>query len=912
MSNPSRPKKRVYPTAQYVAPSSPSMPFQGGAFSGQTMQSQVSGSASPYMAPSGQFTQPMNASDAQNQPQFMTPAQQQLKQQISQATTSMNDMHLHNVPVIDPNAYYQPNNGNNIQPTGENKPSLTPGRPTNNLYPVDILTELPPKINDLNLLPPPILLEPEISTKFSESVYASPDYIRSTLNAVPQSNALLKKSKLPFALIIKPFKHLHDMNAPLPCNEDEFVIRCRRCRGYLNPFVKILQVESKWRCNFCGCINGFPDGSEHFQLPNLYNRNELTYSSMDFLPSSSYSQQVKEEPPAVYTFVIDVSINTIKNGYLFSVANALVNSLDLIPNHDNKTLISLICADSSLHYFSVPLDTEDGPKESSMFDISDLDEPFLPTSNSLLVSLSQCRNNLEHLLLKIPEIFKSTTIQSFALGPALQNASELVKDKGGKVIVCSSTLPNMGIGKLNPRDERGISNTSKESKDLLSCQDAFYRSFTVECNKLQITIDLFIASGNYMDIATLSNLSKYTGGQTHFYPQFLGSVAADFTKFSKEFSRHLSMDLSFRTVMRPRCSIGLRIEDSYGHLFNRSTDLCSFPAMPRDQSYVVELSIEDKLTADYCYAQIAFLYSTGTGKRKIRVLTLALPTTTILHNVFASADQLAIATYFARIATEKVMKNSFDHARSFLNTSLEEILINYRKEIVVENNAGGVTLRFSTNLKMLPLLVHMLLKNIAFRKGVIPSDLRAIALNNMESLPLKYLIKNAYPTVYSLHDIPDEAGLPDENGVIVMPPPMNDTISSFEKYGLYLINTPNELILWVGGNAIPELVSDVFGLQDVFQVPNGKNELPELPESEFNQRLRSIIENIRANDDEQITYQTLYIVRGNSQNEPANSSQNKEIVPLRNWAVSFLVEDNVVGCESYREFLQNLKTRLNK
>lgn len=162
--------------------------------------------------------------------------------------------------------------------------------------------------------------------------------------------------------------------------------------------------------------------------------------------------------------------------------------------------------------------------------------------------------------------------------------------------------------------------------------------------------------------------------------------------------------------------------------------------------------------------------------------------------------------------------------------------------------------------------MHSLTKHMAFRSGIVPSDHRASALNNLESLPLKYLIKNIYPDVYSLHDMADEAGLPvqtedgEATGTIVLPQPINATSSLFERYGLYLIDNGNELFLWMGGDAVPALVFDVFGTQDIFDIPIGKQEIPVVENSEFNQRVRNIINQLR-NHDDVITYQSLYIVR---------------------------------------------------
>ena len=63
------------------------------------------------------------------------------------------------------------------------------------------------------------------------------------------------------------------------------------------------------------------------------------------------------------------------------------------------------------------------------------------------------------------------------------------------------------------------------------------------------------------------------------------------------------------TVMRARGSTGLRMSRFYGHFFNRSSDLCAFSTMPRDQSYLFEVNVDESIMADYCYVQVAVLLS---------------------------------------------------------------------------------------------------------------------------------------------------------------------------------------------------------------------------------------------------------------------------------------------------------------
>lgn len=900
-------RKRVYPQSQFQYANS--VPAAG----------QAAAPGYPPVAgmPQADYSQ---QAQPQAQPAFLTPAQQQLHQQIDQAVQGVGNMQLHNVPVVDPNGFYQqqpPVTTPGAVPSGavpqmqqQYAQPAAIGKAMNQLYPIDLLTELPPPISDLSLPPPPLMVPSEKFVVPSETANAPPDFLRCTLNALPKSNSLLKKSKLPLALVIRPYQCLSDTQNPVPLTSDGVVVRCRRCRSYINPFVTFVEGGRRWRCNFCNLANDVPmafDMSTQGVPTNRYERNEVQHSVVEYLAPKEYA--VRAPPPSVYSFILDVSQNAIKNGLLATAARTLLETLDTLPNHDDRTRISILAVDNSIHYFSIPTDEEGD--HIKMLDVVDLDEPFLPMPDSLFVSLSECRSNLEKLLSQLPEIFQYNIMNKFALGPALKAAHNLIKRIGGKIIVVSSTLPNIGVGKLSKRNEAGVANTSKEASQLLSVQDSFYKNFTIDCNKTQVTIDLFLASDDYMDVASLSNLARYTSGQTHFYPGWSAAKLTDVTKFTKEFSKHLSMDLSMEAVMRARGSSGLRMSRFYGHFFNRSSDLCAFPTFPRDQSYVFEVNLDEQIVRDYAYLQVAVLLSSNTAQRRIRVITICIPTTESLPEVYASADQLAITAYFAQKAIEKVFSSGFEDAREFLNKSVQDILATYKKDIVVSNTAGGAPLRLCANLRMFPLLMHSLTKHMAFRNGIVPSDHRAAALNNLESMPLPYLIKNIYATVYSLHDMPDEAGLQNENGEVVLPEPINATSSLLERYGLYLIDNASELFLWIGGDAVNELTMDVFGTPEILQIPIGKNELPVLENSEFNARVRNIISKIREHSDI-ITYQSLYIVRGASLSEPVNHASAREVATLRLWATSTLVEDKVLNSQSYREFLQNVKTVISK
>ena len=241
-----------------------------------------------------------------------------------------------------------------------------------------------------------------------------------------------------------------------------------------------------------------------------------------------------------------------------------------------------------------------------MLVVSDHEEPFLPTPEDLLVNLSDCRMNIEKFLDKLQGMFANTQSNSSAMGSALRAGHKLIGHVGGKMVVLSASLPNVGYGKLEMREDKKLLGTAKESS-LLQTQQAFYKSFAVECSKTQVSIDMFLFSAQYQDVATLSNLPRYTGGQTWFYPGWNAARTEDAMKFAKEFSSYLSAEIGLEAVLRVRATTGLRMNAFYGNFFNRSSDLCAFPAFPRDQAYVVEVAIDENISKPYVCMQGEFL-----------------------------------------------------------------------------------------------------------------------------------------------------------------------------------------------------------------------------------------------------------------------------------------------------------------
>lgn len=464
----------------------------------------------------------------------------------------------------------------------------------------------------------------------------------------------------------------------------------------------------------CNLTNDVPqafdwDAAQQKSL-DRWQRPELNYAVVEFIAPQEY--MVRPPQPLVYLFLFDVSQAAVTNGLLATSARCILESLDRIPNADGRTRLGFIAVDSSIHYFSIPQDVkegEEGNTEPSMLVVSDLDEPFLPTPDDLLVTLASARTNIENFLNKLQGMFASTQNAGSAMGSALRAGHKLIAPVGGKITVLTASLPNIGVGKLEAREDKAALGTSKEGA-LLQTGNSFYKSFAVECSKNQVSIDMFLFSSQYQDVASLSNLPRYTGGQTYFYPAWNAARSEDAIKFAGEFSDYLSAEIGLEAVLRVRATTGLRMSTFYGNFFNRSSDLCAFPAFPRDQSYVVEVSIDESITKQFVCMQTAVLHTTCNGERRIRVMTLALPTTQNLADVYASADQQAITAYFSHKAVEKALGSGLPAARDALQSKVTELMSTFRKELAGGNVGGG--LQFPVNLRALPILFLALIKNV--------------------------------------------------------------------------------------------------------------------------------------------------------------------------------------------------------
>jgi len=75
--------------------------------------------------------------------------------------------------------------------------------------------------------------------------------------------------------------------------------------------------------------------------------------------------------------------------------------------------------------------------------------------------------------------------------------------------------------------------------------------------------------------------------------------------------------------------------------------------------------------------------------------------------------------------------------------------------------------------------------------------------------------------MFIVHLMVLQAGTVGEHGVI-MPPPLPLTSERIERHGLYLIEDGQTMFLYVGRDAVPQLIIDVFNLPGYDVLRGGK------------------------------------------------------------------------------------------
>merc|ERR1712018_629063 len=248
--------------------------------------------------------------------------------------------------------------------------------------------------------------------------------------------------------------------------------------------------------------------------------------------------------------------------------------------------IGFITYDRVVHFYSM----SDGATQPTQLTVCDIMDMFLPSPSDLLVNLNEARGLVHQLLEELPNMFKDTNETFSAVGAAMQAAYKMVSPTGGRVTVFQHTLPTIGPGAVTPRGVQG--SEKKVDSSLLGPATDFYKKLALDCSGQQVAVDLWTLGSSYVDLATLSGISKFSGGQVQHFPGYhVVHNTPMAAKFESALRRYFTRKIGFEAVMRIRCTRGLALHTFHGNFFVRSTDLLSLPNINPDAGFGMQVSL---------------------------------------------------------------------------------------------------------------------------------------------------------------------------------------------------------------------------------------------------------------------------------------------------------------------------------
>jgi protein transport protein SEC24 len=743
----------------------------------------------------------------------------------------------------------------------------------------------PQKITNYNtessLPPPPASSLFTVNDKGS----CSPKFMRSTIYTLPLSKDAHKQCGIPLSLVVQPLADpgIDCPTVPVVDFGPQGPLRCRRCKAYINPFVQFRDNGHSYICKFCYCDNEVPE--EYFSplemnglRRDVAERAELWRGSVDFVAPQEMTGKLLTSgaipnPPTVgatmpsasrwvpvYLFVIDTSAASVQSQLL----NVVVASLKtLMAEFFEKTVyakVGFITYDSSVHFYNISPQL----KKPQMTVVPDVNTIFLPLPTYQFIGhYTTCKDNINQLLERLPMMFNASSVMESAMGAAINAALLALSNSGGKVFIFQAGKPHYGAGAIKPRDDYKLYNTDKE-KALLTCENSFYKKIGEECAKRYITVDLFLCTSYYCDLASIGEVPKLTCGQVYYYPYFHGS--RDSERLFADLKRNVTRQTGFEAVMRVRCSVGLSVASYHGHFYASNQTDIDLASVDSDKTFLVNLqyddSLEDKMDV---LVQCALLYTTPKGQRLIRVHTLALKSSSVIINIFKSADVESVVYALARRGIDDITTKSLAEARITMQQHVVNILLAYRKYCAMSSASSQLVLPES--FKFLPLYVGSLLKHPLFsnthpilRFSVSFADLRSFFIHYFSILPLSQLAALIYPNLYAIHLLNDDEG-EIKGGIVKLPSAIRLSIESIQQEGIYLLDNGLALFLYITPQSNREMLAQLFKNIDpielIFSMDSALLKL-ERNDTELSRRVWTIIDTIR---ERRIYYPPLQIVR---------------------------------------------------
>ncbi|KAF9330640.1 COPII coat Sec23p-Sfb3p heterodimer component [Podila minutissima] len=729
----------------------------------------------------------------------------------------------------------------------EVKPAAKTGSRAKRVFAVDHAAP-PPSHGQLSGMPP-MPMQGSNPTMAHYEGNCNPRFLRMTTYQIPTSEELMEASCIPLGLVIQPLAELRADEAPIDTVDfgEAGPTRCRRCKGYINPYMRFTCGGQRFVCNLCLFENDvepsyFCNLDMNGHRLDLDQRPELRNGSIEFAVPKEYSS--KPPLPAGYVFAIDVSWTAVQSGMLNEAVKAVKQAIwdengasRLAPG----VQIGVMTYDKTVHFYNLSPSLD----QAQMLVVPDVGDMFVPLSEGFLVNPETSQTIVESMLEMIPHLFAENKTTEPVIGAAVQAVRMALENRGGKLILFQTALPTFGPGALRQRDEARLHGTDKE-RALYTPQDSFYQKLAESCVQVGLSIDLFLFPNAYIDVATVGTLASVTGGETFLYPNF--SADKDSERFVGTLARLVSRTFGFNALLRVRCSTGLTTTEHVGNFFMKNGTDVELAGLDSERALGVLIKheggkLDEKAEASF---QVALLYTTASGQRRVRVHNFSVPITGQMSQMFREADMDTTVNFLARAVAQHALCKPLKEVRDVLTDRCVRVLSAYRRHCASSTAAGQLILPES--YKLFPLYTLTMLKSKMIRAGGdINSDLRVQQMRMVQSMGVSESIAFFYPRLFAVSCLAGHVGVVDHHhpaGRVTLPGLVRTSYSRLDPAGVYVLENGQRMFLWVGREVAQEKLLELFGVMTLEEVDATVHHIPELS-NDYNSRVRTVLQTIQ-------------------------------------------------------------------
>ncbi|KAG8233361.1 hypothetical protein J437_LFUL005822 [Ladona fulva] len=671
---------------------------------------------------------------------------------------------------------------------------------------------------------------PLVTTKFitQDQGNASPRFIRATMYSVPATMDMMKQTAVPFGLVISPLARLMEGESSPPIVDmgELGPVRCVRCKAYMCPFMQFIDGGRRFHCNFCKATTEVP--------PEYFQHLDHTGMRVDRF----------ERPELVLGTYEFVATKDYCRNNVFPKPPAFIFLIDVSYNNIKSGMVHLLCQEMKEILKNLP--KEYGAERSSMkvgFITYNNTVHFYNIKGTLAQPQMMVVGDVQDMFMPLLDGFLCDPQESSVVIDHLMEQIPAMFSETRETETVLAPAIQAGLealkapGKLKNRDDRKVLGTEKE-KNVLAPQTNFYNNLGQECVLAGCSVDLFIFNNSYIDLATI------------------GQADLDGERLIADIKRAVERTVAFDTVMR---------------------------------GVAIEIKHDDKLTEeDGVYVQVALLYTSVTGQRRLRIMNLSFKICTQMADLYRSCDLDTMINFFAKQSVFRLLDSTPKAVKDGLVSRCAQILACYRKNCATPSSSGQLIL--PECMKLLPLYANCLIKSDALSGGAdISIDDRSFVMQAVMIMDVPSSVVYFYPRLIPLHDLSvDPQGAELQQPIRCLAEKMRDD-------GVYILENGIHMFLWIGLNVGVEWVRDVFGAQSAAQIDIDRTSLPEL-DNPLSMRVRMTIEEIRRQRHRRMR---LTLVR----------QRDKLEVVFKH----FLVEDRGVdGSASYVDFLCHMHKEIRE